>query len=122
MSVIINKLQSIANFELVDDTFLSSAGAGLEYKYYPDYMNNHYTLVVFSNILRSGVRPDDYTYTDYRLYIHNPEGKYVDSLFQMSVPSDAPEMQTNRILSKIEKIFTIEIRDKKINDLDIISS
>ena len=82
----------------------------VRYKYYPSYMgDNHYTLVRFT--YRKGGD------NDWRLYIHkNSDGSYVDSLFQLSDYSDF-----NKVLIKkyFDRIFYIEIRDKKLEELGI---
>ena len=96
-------------FELVgqEDT---EVGYVRDYKYYPSYMgDNHYTLVRFT--YRKGGD------NDWRLYIHkNSDGSYVDSLFQIT-----DYLEWNKVLIKkyFDRIFFIEIRDKKLEELGI---
>ena len=110
---IYHKLKSIG-FEY-DDKFSSIAGIGLHYRYYPEYLgDNHYTLVIF--ISRNYIK-DGYTLKvlyrcrDFRLYIHDKNGKYIDSHFEIS---DYDDCNINRLNKEINEIFYREIRKMKL--------
>jgi hypothetical protein len=95
-----------------------------EYKYYPSYMeDNHYRLVLFTYVNFSMKRYQSNEFdcqirdSDWRLYMHrNSDDGFVDSLFQLSDYSDF-----NKVLIKkyFDRIFSIEIRDKKLEELGI---
>lgn len=79
-----------------------------EYKYYPDYLlEKHYTLLVVTHEateIRFNGDPSPLgtrEKIDYRLYTHNLDGSFHDSIFQMSYESD----------------WDIEYIDKCFNDL-----
>ena len=81
------------------------------YKYYPTYLgDNHYTLIPFTFGEVDAITNE----TEYRLYIHNKEGGYVDSKFQRSYRS---EWDINTLSKMFDEIFHIEIRDDVINDI-----
>jgi len=74
------------------------------YEYHPEYMGeNHYTLIIF--------RHKQHNNPSYRLYIHNSEGKFVSSPFQLSFN------QNTIINNEINRIFSHEIREIKIKNL-----
>ena len=95
-----------------------------EYKYYPSYMeDNHYRLVLFTYVnfsMRNSfleLKGKEIRDSDWRLYMHrNSDDGFVDSLFQLSDYSDF-----NKVLIKkyFDRIFSIEIRDKKLEELGI---
>lgn len=92
-------------------------GTAHKYKYYPDYFTDkHYTLILFSNdkvLLNGSLSP--VTFVDHRLYIHkNSDGSYHDSPYQINSYS---ENNKKYIIEKINKIFSIELRDQKLNEL-----
>ena len=89
-------------------------GVVRKYKYRPDYMGeNHYTLIVFdykkptmdisSNPL--------YLNKDYRLYIHNSEGRFVDSPFQIGGTN------FDLLCRKFRQVFVSEMRDFMLEDV-----
>lgn len=79
-------------------------GISNSYEYHPEYMDNHYTLIIF--------RLKKYTSVSYRLYIHNSEGRFVSSPFQLSF-----NQNTIRIKNEINRLFSREIREIKIKNL-----
>lgn len=113
-------------FKLKSEEITNSKGVLRHYHYKPDYLNgDHYTLVTFKssgNVITMGydksgkmsreVKPN--TSTDFRLYIHNSDGKYVSSLIQIS---DGNDWNRNYINEKIDEIFKSEIRQNKLAQL-----
>jgi hypothetical protein len=90
-------------------------GVVRKYKYRPDYMGeNHYTLIVFdykkptmdisSNPL--------YLNKDYRLYIHNSEGFFVDSPFQIGSPGNFDLLRR-----KFRQTFVSEMRNFVLEEI-----
>ena len=85
------------------------AGKAYEYKYYPDYLDDkHYTLIVFKVYYSESL--------DWRLYVHNTDGSFNDSIFQIS---DGCESNINFIYNKIYKTFVLEMRDIKLQELGL---
>jgi len=119
---IYHKLKSIG-FQLDKDMkFKSNVGIGLNYKYYPEYLgDNHYTLVIFisKNKTKDGYWPmideedtsKEYRSRDFRLYIHDKDGKYIDSKFQLS---DHCDWNIKCLNKTINEIFYREIRKMKL--------
>jgi alpha-L-fucosidase len=91
------------------------AGVAYEYKYYPEYFTDkHYTLILFYSTIESLESKKILTITEHRLYIHNSDGSYNDSPYQLSSWS---KDNRNYIMEKINKIFSLELRDQKLNKL-----
>ena len=65
-------------FKQVSGREWTGIGWTRELKYYPSYLvYKHYTLVTFSH-----VKDESLENCEYRLYIHNADGTYADSIFQ----------------------------------------
>lgn len=89
------------------------AGWAVEYKYYPEYLApNHYTLIVFSHGPKT--KKIDFESGEYRLYIHNEAGEFVDSKFQVSLYTEGHRKYVN---DKFQEIFKPERRESIIGDL-----
>lgn len=89
------------------DDHHTAIGVSEEYRYYPDYLGtNQYTMVIFR------YRKDQDS--NYRLYIHNQEGKFVSSPFQLRAYN---EYNQNLIKGKIEEIFCRELREIKLEKI-----
>jgi hypothetical protein len=85
----------------------TSMGRIFEYKYHPNYMKNvHYTLVLFIHKISLS--------RDFRLYLHNSDGSYNDSFFQISDDSD---WNINFLNEQINKIFYVEFRNLKLKKI-----
>lgn len=85
----------------------TSMGRIFEYKYHPRYMKNtHYTLVLF-------IHKNSLT-RDFRLYLHNKNGSFNKSFFQISDHSD---WNINFLNEQIDNIFGVEFRNLKLKRL-----
>ena len=103
-------------FELIE---VGQPGAGWawEYRYDSKYLSNghHYTLVVFRYNDVNGIQQDFMELSDktngcdYRLYVHDNEGKYVSSEFQTS--------DVNFIKGQFDHLFKLELRDDILEKL-----
>ncbi len=107
--------KSSTNFASLTDAI------SFEYKYYPKYFIDwHYTLILFSSgayYYQKGIPLEENktTIIDHRLYIHqNLGGSYIDSPYQISSSS---ETNQKKIIEEIHKIFVLELRDQKLNQL-----
>jgi hypothetical protein len=87
-----------------------------KYKYRPDYMGeNHYTLIVFdSNSWTPMYFNKDYMYfnKDYRLYVHNSEGQFVHSPFQIGGPGNFDLLR-----QKFRQTFVSEMRNFVLEEI-----
>lgn len=112
----IDKFLSIG-FEYVAGPKHTTAGFSMEYKYHPDYLSpNHYTLIVFEHpkLIDLPTGKDLGKFSDYRLYIHDKDGKFVDSPFQQSDRGPWLEKAFNRVFES--ELVTLN-RDQKLESL-----
>lgn len=99
-------LESISETEL---------GVIRKYKYRPDYMGeNHYTLIVFDskNPTMDISWTPMYFNKDYRLYVHNSEGFFIDSPFQIGSPGNFDLLRR-----KFRQTFVSEMRDFVLEEI-----
>lgn len=90
-----------------------------KYEYHPDYMGNYYVLetvhsdeVIFENghLYSTGNELN----IEYTLSINNFDNKYIGTLFSRNDYSDDDLKYMN---SEFERIFKIELRDDKLNQI-----
>jgi len=92
-------------------------GTLFEYKYYPKYFNDrHFTLILFEgNVVDIHFEKiTDEKIIDHRLYIHNSDGSFNASAYQINSHS---EWNKKLIIKKINDIFVSEIRNQKLTNL-----
>lgn len=82
----------------------TTAGTVSEWSYHPHWLKDKYfTLVLFSHYNSPINNPD------FRLYIHNKDGSFYSCVFQSEY--------SKRINSIFDNIFSIELRDNKIDKI-----
>lgn len=113
---IVNLMESIGFTFYKSSSNFGRLSISYEYKYYPTYFTDkHYTLLLFCDICSYKGGLVDKTKIDHRLYIHkNLDGSFYSSPYQISSSS---EDNQKRIIEEINKIFSLELRDKKLNEL-----
>lgn len=115
---IVSLMESIGFTFYKSSTHFGRLSISYEYKYYPSYFDGkHYTLLLFCNICsyKRDLSSLDKSTVDHRLYIHkNLDGSFYSSPYQIDSSS---EDNQKRIIEKINKIFSLELRDKKLNEL-----
>ncbi len=85
------------------------AGWAIDYKYHPEYLSpRYYTLILFSH--SNG--EIDFEKADYRLYIHNNDGSFSESIFQTNY-----DRCKDYLDDKFKEVFKSEIRDSLLADL-----
>lgn len=112
---IFRKIKSLGVFKSHKIT-KTSVGRGLQYKYYPSYMEDtHYTLIIFIQRMVDGDFNDIGFSRDFRLYVHNNvDGSFNKSHFQIS---DSSDWDINYLNEHIDEIFKFEFRANKLKKL-----